>query len=74
MQDRLLSPGGFLEGQERPTGQRPMREDQCGIRIADIERGTDGGVGGIGLKEAEVMLRNASVLSEAAFGNPPAGL
>ena len=69
MQDRLLGPDGFLEGQERPTVQRPMREDECGIRIADIERGTDGGVGGIGLEEAEVMLNQPRCSSRSMLSS-----
>ena len=49
-----------------------MRDDEGGIRIADIERGADGRVGGVGLEESEVILGNGPVLSEPTLGHPAA--
>ena len=73
VQDRLPSPGGFLKGQKRTTNKRSMREDQRCVRISDVERCANGRVVGVSFDKADIVLRDGSVLSNAAAGYPATG-
>ena len=67
----------FLESEEGAARERAVRDDERGIRVADIEHGADRRIGQRSLAETRVPLGDGTIFGEAGeatLGHPAADL
>lgn len=64
----------FLEREEGAARERADRDDEGGVRVADIEHGADRRIGQASLAKTCVPLRDGTIFGEATLGHPAADL
>ena len=64
----------FLESEEGAARERAVRDDERGIRVADIEHGADRRIGQRSLAETRVPLGDGTIFGEVTLGHPAADL
>ena len=64
----------FLDSEEGAARERADRDDEGGVRVADIEHGADRRIAQASLAKTRVPLGDRTIFGEATLGHPAADL